>query len=135
MLNFVFGQASLKERVGVYSFARYDPAFYGEERQRGYRKLILWRSCKVLSHEIGHMFGLEHCIYFRCVMNGSNHLKESDARPLYLCPVDLRKLQYSIKFGIVERYLELLKFYEKSDFFNEAKWIKERLSKISGSEN
>jgi len=68
-------------------------------------------------------------------MNGSNHLKESDARPLYLCPVDLRKLQYSIKFGIVERYLELLKFYEKSDFFNEAKWIKERLSKISGSEN
>lgn len=26
--NFVFGQASLGERVGVYSFARYDPAFY-----------------------------------------------------------------------------------------------------------
>jgi archaemetzincin len=30
--NFVFGQASLTEGVGVYSFARYDPAFYGEDR-------------------------------------------------------------------------------------------------------
>jgi len=25
--NFVFGEASLKDRVGVYSFARYDPRF------------------------------------------------------------------------------------------------------------
>ncbi|TET99784.1 MAG: hypothetical protein E3J23_04100, partial [Candidatus Stahlbacteria bacterium] len=49
--NFVFGQASLRERVGVYSFARYDPAFYGEERGKDYKKLILWRSCKVLAHE------------------------------------------------------------------------------------
>ncbi len=30
--NFVFGQASLRERVGVYSFARYDPTFYGQKR-------------------------------------------------------------------------------------------------------
>jgi archaemetzincin len=52
--NFVFGQASLRERVGVYSFARYDPAFYGEERGKDYKKLILWRSCKVLAHEISH---------------------------------------------------------------------------------
>ena len=28
--NFVFGQASLRERVGVYSFACYRPEFYGE---------------------------------------------------------------------------------------------------------
>lgn len=34
--NFVFGQASLRERVGAYSFARYDPAFYGEPRAPGY---------------------------------------------------------------------------------------------------
>ena len=27
--NFVFGEASLDDRVGVFSFARYDPAFYG----------------------------------------------------------------------------------------------------------
>ena len=77
--NFVFGQASLGERVGVYSFARYDPAFYGEKRGEDYEKVLLWRSCKVLVHETAHMFGLRHCIYFKCVLNGSNHLKESDS--------------------------------------------------------
>jgi archaemetzincin len=38
--NFVFGQASPRERVGVYSFARYDPAFYGEPKTREHRDLF-----------------------------------------------------------------------------------------------
>jgi hypothetical protein len=33
--NFVFGEARFHDRVGVYSFARYDPAFYGEPREPG----------------------------------------------------------------------------------------------------
>jgi hypothetical protein len=41
------------------------------------------------------MFGIEHCVWFRCLLNGSNHFAESDARPSHLCPVDLRKLQLS----------------------------------------
>lgn len=61
--NFVFGQASLRERVGVYSFARYDPVFYSEQRGSGYETLLLRRSCKVLAHETGHMFGLAHCTF------------------------------------------------------------------------
>src|SRR5438105_9079593 len=96
--NFVFGEASLRARVGVYSFARYDPAFYGEPRTSGYEALLLRRSCKVLAHETSHMFGLAHCTYFNCLMNGSNHLVEADRRPLHLCPVCLRKLQWSIGF-------------------------------------
>jgi len=118
--NFVFGQASLKGRVGVYSFIRYDPTFYGGERGKDYKKLLLWRSCKVLVHEIGHMFGIEHCIFYHCVMNGSNHLQESDARPIHLCPVDLRKHHYSIGFDIVERYKKLQQFYEVCGFQKEA---------------
>jgi archaemetzincin len=96
--NFVFGQASLRERVGVFSFARYDPAFYGEPRGRDYPGVLLRRSCKVLVHETAHMFSLAHCIFFRCILNGSNHLQESDSRPLSLCPVCLRKIQFSIGF-------------------------------------
>jgi archaemetzincin len=61
--NFVFGQASLRERGGVYSFARYHPRFYGEEA-KDIEKLMLQRSCKVLAHETGPMFGIRHCIYF-----------------------------------------------------------------------
>jgi archaemetzincin len=132
--NFVFGQASLSERVGVYSFARYDPAFYGEKRGKDYEKLLLWRSCKVLVHETAHMFGLQHCIYFKCVLNGSNHLKESDARPLHLCPVCLRKLQYSTGFDVVTRYRNLLRFYQKTGFDDEARWAANRLKWILGDE-
>jgi archaemetzincin len=90
--NFVFGQASLRDRVGVYSFARYTPQFSGQAGTAASRRLMLRRSCKVLAHETAHMFGIEHCIWYRCLMNGSNHLPESDARPLHLCPVDLHKL-------------------------------------------
>jgi archaemetzincin len=132
--NFVFGQASLRERVGVYSFARYDPAFYGEPRSGDYAQTLLRRSGKVLVHETGHMFGLTHCIYFRCVFNGSNHLAESDARPMHECPVDLRKLQHSIGFDVVRRYVGLYWFYHKAGFEDEATWTRQRLEWIVGKE-
>jgi archaemetzincin len=132
--NFVFGQASLRERVGVYSFARYDPAFYGVRRGGDYAKILLRRSTKVLVHETGHMFGLAHCVYFRCVFNGSNHLDESDARPMHACPLDLRKLHHSIGFDVPQRYARLFRFYRRAGFDDEAAWIRRRLEKIVGRE-
>lgn len=127
--NFVFGQASLQDRAGVYSFARYDPAFYGEERSPDYQQLILRRSCRILVHETAHMFGLTHCIYYSCVENGSNHLAESDARPMHMCPVCLRKLQYSIGFEPERRYRDLLGFYQRVGFDDEAQWVQRRLDR------
>lgn len=128
--NFVFGEASLRDRVGVYSFARYDPQFYGlNTSNRDY--LILRRSCKVLAHETSHMFGIQHCIYFNCLMNGSNHLEESDRRPLHLCPVDLRKLHYSIGFDIGQRCRNLLDFFKAVRFNDEVQWLERRLSRAA----
>ena len=131
--NFVFGQASMQDRVGVFSFARYDPVFYGESRGSRYQKLLLRRSAKVLAHETAHMFSLAHCIYFKCVMNGSNHLQESDSRPLSLCPVCLRKLQSSIGFTVATRYHRLQQFYSKVGFIFEQDWVTRRLKKIEDS--
>lgn len=125
--NFVFGEASLRERVGVYSFVRYDPAFYGQARRDDARTLILRRSCKVLAHETGHMFGIEHCIYFCCLMNGSNHLDETDGRPPHLCPVCLRKLHHAVGFDIPARYERLLTFSLQAKFEDEAAWLTRRL--------
>ena len=130
--NFVFGQASLRERVGVYSFARYDPAFYGESRAPGYETILLRRSCKVLSHETGHMFGLAHCTYFNCLMNGSNHLAESDRRPLHLCPVCLHKLQWNIGFDVLERYTALERINRAVGFIDEADWLRRRIKTVRG---
>ena len=131
--NFVFGQALVLRRVGVYSFARYDPAFDGSPREKGFEKLVLERSCRVLAHEAGHMFGLRHCVYFRCLMNGSNHLAESDARPIHLCPVCLRKLQYSVGFNVVEYYQKIFHFHRTYDFDREAQWVNRRLEHIMGT--
>ena len=128
--NFVFGQASLRDRVGVYSFARYDPAFYGEPSAAGYETLLLRRSCKVLAHETSHMFGLAHCTYFNCLMNGSNHLVESDRRPLHLCPVCLRKLQWSIGFDVLERYMALERVNRATGFMDEADWLNRRIKTV-----
>jgi archaemetzincin len=119
--NFVFGQASLTERVGVYSFARYGG---------GSKDLMLRRSCKVLTHETGHMFGLAHCIWYQCVMNGSNHLAETDARPMHLCAVDLRKLQWSVGFDVVERYRRLRDACRESHFDDEAQWLEREIARI-----
>jgi archaemetzincin len=45
------------------------------------RMLIQFRACKTMSHEISHMFGVRHCIYFECIMNGSNKIAEADKKP------------------------------------------------------
>ena len=128
--NYVFGQASLRDRVGVFSFARYDPAFFGGKRGDGWRTTMLRRSCKVLAHETGHMFGIRHCIFFDCTMNGANNLPESDAQSMHLCPSCLRKLHNSVRFDLGKRYSALAKFFKAESLDEEAKWVVERLKRI-----
>ncbi|MDF1850675.1 MAG: archaemetzincin [Verrucomicrobiales bacterium] len=119
--NFVFGQASLQERVGVYSFHRYGKAGTPQ---------FLRRCLRVFSHETGHMFTFYHCIHFECLMNGSNHLEESDRTPLFLCPVCLRKLHAANAFTIRNRYQEMGRFFQGAGLEAEAIWIDRRLSEI-----
>ncbi len=81
-LNFVFGVASLRDRVGVWSLYRYgDP----DQDEAAY-DLFLRRTLKVATHETGHMFGIPHCVAYRCCMNGANSIPELDNAPLALCP-------------------------------------------------
>jgi archaemetzincin len=127
--NFVFGQATLRKRVAVYSTARYQPRFYGApEGMPNIRETILARTLKVMSHEIGHMFGLEHCVYYRCIMNGSNSILETDRSPHHLCPVCLRKLARAARFDLVDRYEKLGLIYEKLDLAGEAAFVRSRIA-------
>jgi archaemetzincin len=133
--NFVFGQASITGRYGVFSFARYHPAFYDstvEVDQEEVKNIMLRRSCRVCSHEVGHMFGLLHCIYYNCIMMGSNHLEETDSKASDLCPVCLHKLQSNIGFNEMKRYTALSEFFNKySDIFPEEKeWTEERIKSL-----
>jgi archaemetzincin len=131
--NYVFGQASLSERVGVYSLVRFYPAFWGNKDDEMSDWRGLKRSLATLVHETGHMFGVAHCQKYECVMNGSNSLEESDLRPLYVCPECLRKFRWSIGFDIVTRYEALKTFYEKNKMAAEAAWVDSRLRECRGA--
>lgn len=123
--NYVFGLARLRTRVGVFSFARYHPGFFGDGHAVE-RRLVVRRALKVMSHEIGHMFGLEHCIYLRCNMNGANHLAELDRAPMHLCPVCHRKLHLALGFDPQPRYEGLAEFYGSLGLDVAADWAAQR---------
>jgi archaemetzincin len=85
---------------------------------------------QVMTHEIGHMFGIEHCVHYACNMNGSNNLQESDRQPAHVCPVCLRKLQHAIGFDPASRYDRLAAFYDRVGMKDDAAFARLRLSRI-----
>jgi archaemetzincin len=137
--NFVFGQASLSDRMGLFSFARFDRAIPDHDSRLTPGQLILRRRLGILAHEIGHMFGVPHCIYFHCVMNGSNSLVETDRAPLHPCPLCLRKLHHGNSFDPIERERNLIQFYHQVGLSLEANWHEQRLheleSRVSADDN
>ena len=104
--NFVFGQASLRQRVGVWSMYRFgDPDGGGE----AFRKCLL-RTIRTAAHEVGHMCSMYHCTAYACGMCGSNSLAEADRRPLALCPECMAKVCWATGADPVERYRKLAEF-------------------------
>uniref|UniRef100_A0A7S2X6C5 Uncharacterized protein n=1 Tax=Lotharella oceanica TaxID=641309 RepID=A0A7S2X6C5_9EUKA len=93
---------------------------------------LLFRSCKVLTHEAGHLFGIRHCTFYECLMCGCNHLQEFDKRPMYLCPVDLRKLQSSLKFDVAVRYKHLLEVVRDFGWEELTSFFHTRLTELVG---
>ena len=72
--------------------------------------LWLSRVCQTASHELGHCFGMGHCVYYACVMQGTASLAEDVRQPPYLCPVDLAKVLRATTAKEEERYEALLEF-------------------------
>lgn len=122
---YVFGYARLRARVGVFSFARYHPDFFGESFAVD-REVVVQRALKVMTHELGHMFGLEHCTHLHCIMNGANHLSELDRAPLHMCPVCLRKLHVMRGFDPEARYQALAEHYAGLGLHEAADWARQR---------
>ncbi len=114
--NFVFGQASTRQRVGVWSIHRNgDPA----ESPQAYRQCLL-RTIKTATHETGHMFTLHHCTAHPCNMCGSNSLPEGDRWPLALCNECAPKISHATGIGPRERYKGLAAICRKFDLKTEA---------------
>jgi archaemetzincin len=104
--NFVFGQASLSDRVGVWSLYRNGDPDKSDEEYR----LCLRRTLKTASHEMGHMFSIQHCTAYECNMCGSNNREEADRRPLADCPECMAKVCWATDANPAERYEKLTAF-------------------------
>jgi archaemetzincin len=116
--NFVFGQASFETRVGVWSMARYgDP----NESDTSCRQ-CLRRTVGVAIHETGHMLGMLHCTKYECCINGSNHLDETDSRPLDFCPECSAKVWWTCRVDPLPRYAKLANLAEEFGLADDARF-------------
>jgi archaemetzincin len=84
ILTFVFGEAQLKGTGAVVSTHRLQNRFYGLPENR---ELTTGRLLKEAVHELGHTFGLIHCLQPKCVMNSSTYVENIDQKSDEICPL------------------------------------------------
>lgn len=139
-----FTQGLAWSPVCVFSFLRYTSAFDetsgaqrctsgksskgGGKGQSGKSRsgsraagLVANRGAKTAVHEILHVFGLGHCTYAYCLMNGSGHLLEDYAIPHTLCAVCTAKTKLACgpAFSLRRRLDKLLAFCAATEGFEE----------------
>ena len=115
--HLLFGQGHYYHRSAVASLFRL-------ETQDS--RLWFHRAFKLVSHELTHTFSMEHCGFFRCLMNPSGSMESSDQRPLFLCPVCLRKMHSVLGFEPAARYKALLETLGPT-LKTDSAWLRSRL--------
>lgn len=120
--NYVFGLASYRDKIAVSSM-------YRMQKEADFN-LSLERLLKICSHEIGHMFGLHHCIDANCVMNGTNSMIETDRHTLRLCSNCQRKLNSGFNYDNVKRLKELEKYFKDNKLTNGVDLMEKDLKSI-----
>ncbi|MDP6633907.1 MAG: archaemetzincin [Phycisphaerae bacterium] len=126
--NFVFGQASLRKRVGVWSVHR-----NGEpDKSPADFRLFLLRTLKTATHETGHMFTMLHCTAYECNMCGSNHRQESDSRPIALGPECMAKVCWAGRIDPIKRFSGLYTFCVKTGLKPQAAFYAKSIETLGG---
>lgn len=129
--NYLFGEASLTDRVGVWSMYRFgnSDSIYGDFQ------LVLLRTLKLATHETGHMFSMPHCTKYECNLSGTNHIGETDSRGLDVCPECMAKICWGMKYNPLERYEKLAEFCRRNDLGKERKFFIAAVQKIKKTVN
>jgi archaemetzincin len=94
VLTFVFGEAQLNGKAAIVSAHRLYPEFYGLPPND---EIFISRLIKEINHELGHTYGLRHCLDFECVMHASSNVDEIDIKSENFCPDCHSKIIHSIK--------------------------------------
>ena len=101
ILTFVFGEAQLKGIGAVVSDHRLHNRFYGLPENR---EVTIDRLLKEAVHELGHTFGLIHCLQPKCVMNSSTYVENIDQKPAELCPLCQKNIKAEKGFPVNKRF-------------------------------
>lgn len=140
--NAIMGRGS-GDRVGILSLYRFNPqlgdnTLKAKKRSQPAKKVLnltpkeiaknwILAACKTLAHESMHMFGLDHCTHYMCVMNANLSPLDDGKDPIHLCPICLRKLFISCKFDLKTRFEGLLSYYQAHGWSEEAEFVKQRI--------
>ena len=103
-MSYVFGLASLTNRIGIWSIYRNGNPSTNENMY----KRCLKRTISTAIHETGHIFGIQHCIAYECVMSQRDSMIQKDLRGLHFCPSCQQKLNWSMKFDPAKRFRNLM---------------------------
>jgi archaemetzincin len=126
--NFVFGEADLRRRVGVWSIHRNGwPGKGGEAFRQCLRRTLM-----TASHETGHVLTMRHCTAHRCLMNGCNSLEEGDRTPLHPCPVCLRKLCWNLQVEPAAHLRRLAGFCQTHGLEEDGIWFATAAEAVGG---
>ncbi len=96
-LNFVFGLASQYQVAAVVFLERLKDKYGLPKGMSGYvdKDTYLGRVLKEVMHELGHVFGLDHCMNRRCVMAFSNSIMDTDRKEWRYCQACAERLRIS----------------------------------------
>ncbi|HLO92203.1 MAG TPA: archaemetzincin family Zn-dependent metalloprotease [Lentimicrobium sp.] len=89
ILTYIFGQAYLNGKAGVASVYRLHNERYGMKADD---ILLIERLKKIVVHELGHTFGLIHCLNPECVMRSSTYVEDIDQKSFKICHTCRNKL-------------------------------------------
>jgi archaemetzincin len=96
--------------------------------------LWLGRVCKTAAHEVGHCLGMDHCVYYACLMQGTANVGEDSRQPPFLCPVDHAKYTTATKANLIAQYEAILDFCDARLhihlFAAFAAWLQIRLEEL-----
>lgn len=95
---------SVSHQTPIQAAVSVHAAFPTPQTQYQLSSLWLSRVCQT------DCFGMDHCVYYACVMQATASLAEDVRQPPYLCPVDLAKLLRATEADERERYEALLRF-------------------------
>ncbi len=82
VFTYVFGEAQLNGKHSIVSLCRLHEEFY---TGRTDAELLFERAVKEILHELGHNFGLLHCLNWDCVMHASAEIEEVDIKGRVYC--------------------------------------------------